>query len=78
MKNKTKKNNILIEKYEDLNEYLVFEQDYWSRTATGVYKIAHNTIRLMKWLACYDRSYYVNFNYYDLMGSIPKYLNEIS
>ena len=25
-----------------------FEQDYWSRTAQGVYKIAHDGIRLMK------------------------------
>ena len=24
----------------------------------------------MKWLAYYDRSYYENINYYDMMGSI--------
>ena len=28
----------------------------------------------MKWICYYDRSYYENINYYDLMGSICKYL----
>ena len=54
-----------------------FEQDYWSRTAQGVYKIAHDSIRLLKWICYYDRSYYENKNYYDLMASVCKYLNEI-
>ena len=27
-----------------------FEQDHWSRTAEGIYKIRHVGIRLMKWL----------------------------
>ena len=56
----------------------VFEQDYWSRTAIGIYKVGHDCVRLMKWLIYYDRSYYDNMNYFDLMGSICKYLNEIS
>ena len=47
-----------------------FEQNYWSRTAQGIYKIGHDSIRLMKWICYYDRSYYENINYYDLMGSI--------
>ena len=38
-------------------ENLDFEQDYWSRTATGVYEIGHDSIRLMKLVAYYDRSY---------------------
>ena len=54
-----------------------FEQNYWSRTATGIYKIGHDSIRLMKWICYYDRSYYENINYYDLMGSICKYLIEL-
>ena len=29
----------------------IFEQDYWSRTALGIYKIGHDSFRLMKWLA---------------------------
>ena len=33
-------------------EFPDFEQDYWSRTAEGIYKIAHDSIRLMKWI-CY-------------------------
>ena len=27
-----------------------FEQNYWSRTAQGVYKIAREYFRLMKWI----------------------------
>ena len=38
-------------------ENLDFEQDYWSRTAIGVYKIGHDSIRIMKLVAYYDRSY---------------------
>ena len=55
-----------------------FEQDYSSRTAQGIYKIGHDSIRLMKWLAYYDRSYYENINYYDLMVSVLTCLNKIS
>ena len=55
-----------------------FEQDYWSRTAIGIIKIAHDGIRLKKWICYYDRSYYENIIYYDMMGSICKHLNEIS
>ena len=79
LKNKKLKiNNILIEKYEDFLENPDFEQDYWSRTAQGVYKIAHDSIRLMKWICFYDRSYYENINFYDLLGSVCNRLNEIS
>ena len=78
LKNKKLKiNNILIEKYKALLTIPDFEQDYWSRTAQGVYKIAHHSIRLMKWICYYDRSYYENINHFDLMGSVCKYLIEI-
>ena len=53
------------------------EQDYWSRTAEGVYKIGQDSDRFKKWLASYGRSYYENINYYDQMGSVLYYLNEI-
>ena len=81
LKNKNlKKKNILIEKYKDMLENPNFEQNHYSITSTGIYRIAHDSIRLMKWICHYDRSYYENINYYDLMGSICKYLilNEIS
>ena len=55
-----------------------FEQNHYSTTSTGLYKIAHDSIRLMKWIFYYDRSYYENSNYYDLMGIILSCLNEIS
>ena len=55
-----------------------FEQDYWSRTAEGIYKNGHDSIRLMKWLMFYDRSYYDNMNYFDMMVSLCKYLKETS
>ena len=57
---------------------LNFEQNYWSRTATGIYKIGHDCVRLMKYICYYDRSCYENLNYYDLMGSICNHLFEIS
>ena len=46
----------MIEKYKDMLEYPDFEQDYFSRTAIGIYKNGHDSIRLMKWLAYNDRS----------------------
>ena len=55
-----------------------FEQNYYSRTAEGIYKNEHDFIRLMKWLGCYDRSYYRNINPYALMASISTCLNELS
>ena len=35
-----------------------FEQNNFSITSTGIYKIGHDSIRLMKWICFYDRSYY--------------------
>ena len=79
LKNKKLKiNNILIEKYKDMLENPNFEQNKYSITSTGTYKNGHDSIRLMKWICYYDRSYYENINYYDLMGSVCNYLNEIS
>ena len=78
LKNKKLKiNNTLIEIYKDMLENPNFEQNYWSRTAQGVYKIGHDSIRLLKWICYLDRSYYENINYYDLIGSICNHLNEI-
>ena len=57
-----------------------FDQNKYSTSSKGVYKIAHDIIWLIKWICYYDRSYYENIDYYDFMGSICKYLilNEIS
>ena len=55
-----------------------FEQSYWSRTAERIDKIGHYSIRLMKWICYYDRSYCENKNYFDLMGSFLNSANEIS
>ena len=77
LKNKKLKiNKILIEKYKDMIKNPDFEQNYWSRTATSIYKIGHDSIRLMKWICYYDRSYYENINYFDLMGSICEFLKK--
>ena len=79
LKNKKLKiNNTLIEIYKDMIKNPVFEQNYWSRTAKGIYKIGHDSVRLKKFICYYDRSYYANINYYDLMGGICNHLNEIS
>ena len=75
---KMKMNNILIEKYRNMLENPNFEQNNYSITSTGIYRTGHDSIRLMKWICYYDRSYYENKNYYDLMGSICNHLNEIS
>ena len=75
---KLKINNTIIEIYKDMLKNPDFEQNCWSRTSIGIYKIGHDSIRLMKFICYYDRSYYENNNYYDLMGSICKHLNEIS
>ena len=55
-----------------------FEQNYYSRTAKAIYKIGHDSIRIMKWLAYYDRSFHENIFYFDLLASILTCLNEIS
>ena len=50
-----------------------FERDIYSRTAIGVYKVykvGQDSIRLMKWLAYYDRSCHENINLYGSMGSV--------
>ena len=47
-----------------------FEQNQYSRRAASIYKIGHDSIRLIKWIWYYDRAYFENINYYDLMASI--------
>ena len=51
-------NNILIEKDKNMLEFPDFEQNHYSITSTGIYRIGHDSIRLMKWICYYDRSYY--------------------
>ena len=75
---KVKINNILIEKYKDMLEYIDFEHNCCSIASTGIYRIGHDIIRLMRWLAYYDTSSFENVKYYDLMGSVLRFLNEIS
>ena len=51
LKNKKLKINYnLIEIYKNMSENPDFEQNYWSRTARGIYKIGHDSIKLMKWI----------------------------
>ena len=69
---KLKSNNTLFEKYKDMLENPDFEQDHWSRTAEGFYKIGQDSIKLMKRLFYYDRSYHNNLNFFGLMGSSCK------
>ena len=79
LKNKNLKINIiLIEKYKNMLENSDFEQDYGSKTATGIYKFGHDSIRLLKWICYYDRSYYEIINYYDLIGSVCRYNIDIT
>ena len=71
------KKNTLIEIYKYLLKNLDFEQNKCSLTSTGIFKIAHDSIRLLKWICYYDKSYYENIYYYDIMASISACLNEI-
>ena len=45
-----------------------FEQDFWSRTAKGIYKIGHDPTILMKWLIYCDQSCHDNLNYFNFKG----------
>ena len=54
-----------------------FEQNKDSLTLTGICKNVHGCIRLMKWICYYDRKYYENINYYDLVASICNFLKII-
>ena len=57
LKNKKLKiNNTLIEIYKDVLQNPNFEQNEFSITSTCIYKIGHDSIRLMKWICYYDRS----------------------
>ena len=61
LKNKKLEINIfLIEKSKNMLESSDFEQNYWSRTAIGIYKFAHDSNRLLNWICYYDRSHYEN------------------
>ena len=59
-----------MEKNKDMLENTDFDQDYWSRTAIGIFKNGHDSIRFMKWLFYYDRSCYDNLNYFDSKGPL--------
>ena len=59
LKNKKfKMGNILIEKQKRMIDNQDFEQDYWSRTAKGMYKIGHDIVRILKWICYHDTSHY--------------------
>ena len=71
-------NNNIFDIYKDMLKNPNFEQNKYSITSTGIYKFGHNSIRLMKWICYYDRSYYENINYYDLMASVCRYNIDIT
>ena len=54
-----------------------FEQNKNLIISTGIYKIGHDSIRLMKWICYHDRLFYENISYYDTMARVYKYLKEI-
>ena len=67
---KSKTNNIVMKKYNYMNKYLCFEQKFFIPSTTkGIYKIGHDSIWLLNWLAHYDGSSNVNINCYDLIWS---------
>ena len=50
MKMNENKENLIIE-YRDMNLYPDFDRNYYSETATRLFKIGHDICRLMKWIA---------------------------
>ena len=60
-----------------MNEYPFFQQDYYSRTASGINRIGHDFNRLLKLVVYYDH-FYENTNYSYFMASVLTWLNEIS
>ena len=60
---------LILEKNIGMNLNAVFERKLYSRTAGDIYKIGHDSIRLLKWLAKFDRSFYENINYYVWMAN---------
>ena len=69
--------NILTEKYKDMIKDPDFEQNYWSRRTTGIKKIGHDNIRLMKRICSYDRSFNEKIIYFDLMGIIVRKFTQV-
>ena len=66
-----------MEKHKNMIKFPDFGQNYYSRTATSIYRNGHYSNRLMQWMACYDR-YFENINYFNLMASVSTCLIEIS
>ena len=56
-------------------EYPDFEQIYHSQTSTGVYKVGHDSIRILKLMTCSGR-FFKDINYFDLMVSVLSFLNK--
>ena len=52
-----------------------FEQNYYSKKAADIYETGYDSIRLMRWMAFYDRDY-ENPIYFGLMASVLICLNE--
>ena len=48
--------NNLIEIFIDMLKNPNFEQNKCSLTSTGIYRIGHDSMRLIKWICYYDRS----------------------
>ena len=42
-----------------------------------LFRIGHDSIRLVKWMACFDK-YYENLNCFNLLSSVLSCVNEIS
>ena len=64
MKNKKLKLTIILTKKEDMIKSPDFEQNYYSRTSVGFYKIRYESLRLLKWLFQYDRCFFENRNFF--------------
>ena len=53
------------------------EQDYYSSTGKSVYRVGHDSIRLMKRMEYFYKQF-ANINYFEIIASVFSRLNEIS
>ena len=44
-----------------------FQRNHFSRTAKGIYRLGHKCIKLMKWMAWYER-FFDNINFLSQFG----------
>ena len=64
------KKNFLFGKYNKVKKNPDFEENYFSKTAEGIHRISHYSIRILKCLCYADTLFNENSNDSDLMATV--------